>query len=177
MAYSDREWETVRAFYERGFSLAEIAARPEVAIKDRKTISRKANNEGWVKGKKATLVETEVKAKQAVAEIATAKATLNATELDIHNTIVSERVKDNQFFRKASLIVAQKAMQKVQTEQCSMLDLRAAQDLIGKGKENIYGKSPDVAVQINNNTVRADALPVDPIAASREYQRIMNGEE
>jgi predicted DNA-binding protein YlxM (UPF0122 family) len=151
MAYSEKQWETVRAFYERGFSLAEIAARPEVEIKDRKTISRKANNEGWVKGEKATLVETEIKTKQAVNEIATAKATLNATELDIHNTIVTERMKDEVFFRKASLIVAQTAIKKVQTEPCSMMDLRAAQDLIGKGKENIYGKSPDTAIQINNN--------------------------
>lgn len=154
MAYSEKQWETVRAFYERGFSLSEIAARPEVEIKDRKTISRKANNEGWVKGEKATLVETEIKTKQAVNEIATAKATLNATELDIHNTIVTERMKDEAFFRKASLLVAQTAIRKIQTESCSMMDLRAAQELIGKGKENIYGKSaPDVQVNTQNNQV------------------------
>lgn len=150
MAYSHDEWETVRAFYERGLSLAEIAAREEVVIKDRKSISRKANQEGWIKGEKATLVEREVKTKQAVAEIATEKATLNATELSVHNSLVSERTQDDIFFRNASLIIAQKAVKKVQTTDCTMLELRAAQELVGKGKENIYGKQPDTAIQINN---------------------------
>jgi hypothetical protein len=150
MAYSHEEWETVRAFYERGLSLAEIAARDEVVIKDRKSISRKAAQEGWIKGEKATLVEREVNTKQAVAEIATEKATLNATELSVHNTLVSERTQDDIFFRKASLIIAQKAVKKVQTEDCTMMELRAAQELVGKGKENIYGKQPDTAIQINN---------------------------
>ncbi len=158
MAYSDKEWEVVKAFYERGLSLSEISAREEVAIKDRKSISRKAQQEGWIKGEKATLVEKEIKTKQSVAEIATAKATLNATELEIHNTIVSERVQDEVFFRKASLIVVQKAIKKVQSEECTMMELRAAQELVGKGKENIYGKAPDTAIQINTNGTQVKTL-------------------
>jgi hypothetical protein len=65
-------------------------------------------------------------------------------------SVVDEKTKDLIFIRKASLIVAQKAVYKVQNEDCSMQDLRNAQEVIGKGKENIYGKSPDTAIQINN---------------------------
>lgn len=50
MAYSAKEWEVVRAFFESGLSLSEIVARKEVAIKDRGGISRRARAEGWVKG-------------------------------------------------------------------------------------------------------------------------------
>lgn len=63
---------------------------------------------------------------------------------------VNEKTKDLVFIRKASLIVAQRAVQKVQNEDCSMQDLRNAQEVIGKGKENIFGKQPDTAIQINN---------------------------
>ena len=150
MAYSDTEWEIVRAFYERGLSLAEIVARPEVNIKDRSSISKRAKQAGWIKGEKSTLVQAEVESKQKLAEIVEKKSTLNSTELEIHNIIVSEMAHDNAFFRKASLIIAQKAVKKVQSEDCSMMELKAAQELVGKGKENIYGKSPDTAIQINN---------------------------
>lgn len=152
MAYSYDEWETVRAFYERGFSLSEIIAREEVSIGDRSSISRKAIKEGWIKGKKSTLVEKEIDTKQKTKEIIDEKSTFNATEAEIHNTIVAERIQDEVFFRKASLIITQKAIKKVQNEECSMGDLRAAQELVGKGKENIYGKAPDTAIQINNNS-------------------------
>jgi len=50
MAYSTKDWDIVKAFYERGLSLAEIVARPEVNIKSRSQISRKAASEGWKKG-------------------------------------------------------------------------------------------------------------------------------
>ena len=144
MAYSEEQWSVVKAFYDRGLSLSDITLRPEVEIKDRGVISKKAKKDGWVKGEKATLLNKEISVLQE-------KATLNATEATVHNLIVDERTKDLIFIRKASLIVAQKAVQKVQQEDCSMQDLRHAQEVIGKGKENIYGKQPDTAIQINNS--------------------------
>ncbi len=152
MAYSHKEWETARAFYERGLSLSEIVARPEVNITDRSSISKRAKQDGWIKGAKSILVEKELEVKQNVAAISEVKSTLNSTELEVHNTLVSERARDDTFFRSASLLIAQTAVKKVQAEslKCSMADLRAAQEVVGKGKENIYGKSPDTAIQINN---------------------------
>lgn len=149
MAYSDKEWEVVKAFYERGLSLSEIASRDEVTIKDRKTISRKANQEGWVKGQKATLVDKEIKTKQAVAEIATEKATINATELEVHNTLVSERAAHIQFFNQAALQNVTSAVNKIGA-QTSQAEHRMIAETIAKGKEVVLGKDPDTAIQINN---------------------------
>lgn len=148
MAYSHTEWEIVRAFYERGLSLAEIAARDEVAIKDRASISRKAKKENWHKGEKATLVKKEIETKQAVAEIATEKATLNATELQIHNTIVAETHARTEWLNKAALKNVKEAM----AHGCeNQNDYRARADTIGKAKDVVIGKTPDTAIQINNN--------------------------
>ena len=49
MAYTSKQWDIARAFYERGLSLAEIVDREEVDIKDRGVISKKAKRLGWVK--------------------------------------------------------------------------------------------------------------------------------
>lgn len=169
MAYSEKQWDIVRAFYERGLSLAEIAARHEVEIKDRSSISKKAKSDGWVKGKNSTLVQDEALAKQKAVEIAGKKSTLNSTELEVHNTLVAEKIQDDIFFRKASHIISRQIIQKVQTEKLSMMELKVAQDGIGKGKENIYGRSPEVTINNTNaqqNNVAdelrklADRLPV-----------------
>ena len=151
MAYSAQEWEVVKAFYERGLSLAEITNRREVAIHDRKTISRKANQEGWIKGKKATLVENEIKAHQAVAEIATEKATLNATELSVHNTLVSEIEKDRSFFRKGNLIIGQQIIRKVQAGSLTISELKDSSIGFNKCQEGVLPVAAQAAVQINNN--------------------------
>ena len=150
MAYSDQEWETVRAFYERGFSLAEIVARPEVNITDRSSISKRAKQLGWVKGEKSTLVDDEVESKQKLAQVVEKKSTLNSTELEVHNTVVTERIQDNIYFRNATILVTNRVIEKVRTEDLSMAELNMAQNTIGKGKETVCGKSPDTAIQINN---------------------------
>lgn len=78
--------------------------------------------------------------------------------------VVDERTKDLIFIRRASLIVAQKAVHKVQQEDCTMQDLRHAQEVIGKGKENIYGKAPETAIQINNAVTSVTYTIIDPRA-------------
>lgn len=151
MAYTRYDWDVVKAFYESGLSLSEITEREEVSIKDRSSISKKAKAEGWVKGKIQPLVEKSVQIKQQLAEISEQKSTLNSTELEVHQTLVDERTKDFHFFRKASLLIAQRAVKRVQESPAmEMKELEIAQNVIGKGRENIYGKTPDVAVQVNN---------------------------
>lgn len=73
---------------------------------------------------------------------------------------VDRKLKDLEFFRESSMTVTRRAMDLVvDSEQISMFDLEKAQSIIGKGKENIYGKSPETAVQINNST--AAPAPTD----------------
>ena len=150
MAYSKSEWEVVKAFFEEGLSLAEIVARPEVAIKDRSSISRRATKEGWIKGKNATLTATEIQIKQSHAEIVEKKSTLNATALEIHNTIVDERTKHIQFFTDSTMRNMKSMMVKIGDES-SINEHRVAQAALKDAKEVVIGKMPDTAIQINNN--------------------------
>ena len=153
MAYSDKAWETVRAFYERGLSLAEITEREEVAIKSRASISVKAKKEGWAKSEKATLLQKEVQAKQDIADVSAEKATLNATELAIHNTLVDERVQRTEWLNVQALKNVQGAM----ADPCAnQNDYRARADTILKAKETVLGKSPETAIQINNTAAPPD---------------------
>lgn len=63
------------------------------------------------------------------------------------------KLEDIQYLREATLKIIYVTMQKINEEgtQLTLYDLERAQNIIGKGRENMYGKSPDVAVQINNN--------------------------
>lgn len=149
MAYSSEEWEAVKAFYERGLSLSEIAARPEVKIKDRASISRKARKEGWIHREKATLLQKEIETKQEVKKISEEKATLNATELEIHNTLVDERTKHIQFFNQAALKNVSVAVKKIGAD-TSQAEHRLLAETIVKGREVVLGKAPDTAIQVNN---------------------------
>lgn len=147
MAYSSKEWEVVRAFYERGLSLSEIVARDEVKIKERGSISRKANQEGWIKGEKATLLQKEIDAKQYISAISEQKETFNATEAIIHEKLVDERVKQMEWLNKAALKNVSEAMK---AECANQNDFRARADTIVKAKETVFGKGVETAIQINN---------------------------
>jgi hypothetical protein len=68
--------------------------------------------------------------------------------------VIEEKLNAMEFFREASLTIAKKALAKAEEDWVSMFDLEKAQNIIGKGKENVFGKSPDTAVQINNNTAQ-----------------------
>lgn len=155
MAFSPKDWAVVRAFFEQGLSLADIVARPEVkatGIKDRGSISRKATKDGWIKGKNATLQEKEVELKQSVADVETQKATLNATEREIHNTLVAERLAAEKFFKSAHMLTAKTAIMKLQRDgvQASYQDVKAAANTITAAQDGVLGKQPAVAVQVNN---------------------------
>lgn len=63
---------------------------------------------------------------------------------------VNQKVADLERIRACSLIVIDATMQKVEEGNLTMPDLLCAQNVIKVGKENIVGKSPDTAIQINN---------------------------
>lgn len=164
MAYTEKDWGVVRAFYERGLSLAEIVSRPEVAITDRSSISKKAKSEGWIKNKKSTLVEKEIQLKHDVIEVQEEKSTLNSTELSVHNALVEERSRHIQFYDGGQNKLAQVALQKIEqhltknedgkpwvSEGLSFQDINAAASVLQKSRDGVLGKSPDTLIQISNN--------------------------
>lgn len=148
MAYSKTDWMVVRAFFERGLSLAEITQRPEVKIKDRGSISRKAKQEAWIKNGKATLVIQEVQVKQAVAMMAQQKATLDVIEAKIHDTLVEERTKHIGFFNDAAILNVQQAL----LAQCeNQDDYKARAETICRARDVVLGKGTDTRTPNNIN--------------------------
>ena len=102
--------------------------------------------QNWVKGIEKTLAPLIHKAVLLKQEL----ATLNVHELENVQSIVDEKIRDLIFIRESSLLVANAAVKKVREEDCTMQDLKHAQDVIGKGKDNIYDKMI-AAAQVNAN--------------------------
>ena len=172
MAYPDSSWEIVKAFYEQGLSLSEIVARPEVQLPASPTASPspKAQQDGWIKGKNARCCEM----KRRPAELWTKrgkKRDFYATENEIHNTLLMERLKTEQFFHNANLTVAKTAVEKLVKERSSIsfAEMDAASRVISRSQDSALGKKPDTAVTvIASANAQAAVLP-----APDEYGRIL----
>jgi hypothetical protein len=111
MAYSQQQWETVQAYFERGLSLADIVDRADVHIKSRGSISKRAKAEGWIAGGKKQQVAREVLAAQEFDAVRAQKETLGAQERNVHDALVSEQLRLQTFFRGG-----QHGSREVQTE-------------------------------------------------------------
>ncbi len=150
MAYPIDQWERVKALFEIGLPLNEIARETEI---DKGSISRKAKQSGWEKGKRQPMVAKEIKARQSLKELEAEKATLNATQRVAHDVTVAKRMERLEFFDDAHVLVAQVTINKVKIEgeSATFQDLSAAANTITKAREGVLGKSPEVAVQVNNN--------------------------
>lgn len=186
MAYSEKDWAVVKAFYEQGLSLAEIVNRKEVkatGIKDRASISRKAKQEGWIKGKIQHLATEEIKINQALEELnAKKQQELNATELAVHNTLVDERLRDEKFFRAGHILVASTAIKKLKNdrENASYLEVSQAGAAIARAHEKVLGKEPNTVIN-NTNTANAvnqsltlATVPPEMIRQAEYYQELDN---
>jgi hypothetical protein len=172
MAHTERDWEIAKAYFERGLSLSEIVARDDVVIKDRSGISKKAKLEGWAKGKIQPLVEKEVLARQALSEVAVEKSTQNSTERAVHETLVSELVKLQTFFRGANVLVANTVAAKVkeQGKNASFLELSQAAAALGRTQESVLGKGPDTV--INNSNAVQTVVSLSPEVLRRINQEL-----
>lgn len=172
MAYSDAQWAKVRAYYERGLSLSEIVARDDVLIKSRGSISKRANAEGWQHGIKKQTVSKEVQVKHELAEITKQKETMPAEERGVHESLVSERLRHEAFFRGGNLLIANTIASKVKTDglQASFQDLNAAASGFVKTQEAVLGKQPDTVI---NNNAQSTAQVAAVLPPADEYARIL----
>lgn len=135
------EWIKCREYYEAGLSLSKVVAKTGIS---KTQISKRSNLEGWSKGtEKEQLIHDAVR-------VRVAKGTLTEQALSVHEELVDESARRMEWFNNATMIVAQKTMEKVTNENLSVADLKISMDTVGKGKENVFGKTPDTAIQINN---------------------------
>jgi DNA-binding MurR/RpiR family transcriptional regulator len=66
--------------------------------------------------------------------------------------LAQQKLLDLEFFRNSSKEIAEAALQKVRNyPDMPMKDFESAQNIMARGKETIFGKSPETAIQINNN--------------------------
>jgi hypothetical protein len=183
MAFCFEDWEVVRAFFERGLTLSEIVARPECKITDKSTISRKARELGWVKGKKTTLVEKEVQAKQMLNDVVLEKATIKSTvELNIHNVLVLEATKQIEFLSNATMLNAAAMMRHIQIDDNnqpmpmeSINDHRTIQATLKDAAMTVGVFKYPNATTVNNNAQASVGVAVnqmDDKDAIAEAQRI-----
>lgn len=136
------EWGKCQEYYEAGLLLREIKEKTGIAIPN---ISKKAAKEGWAKakdaGQKQKLIIEAVRVEEA-------KANLEPLALEVHNEVVDERTKHLTWLNTAAMKNASDAMKLKCNDQ---LDHVRRSDTILKTKETLVGKTPDTAIQINNN--------------------------
>ena len=165
MAHSERQWAIIKAYYERGLSLAEIVARDDVAIKSRGSISKRAKADGWgVSGEKKHLVEDEVKAKRFLSGLIEQKETFAPVERNIHDVLVSERLQDVTLCRNINHTIADLLKKKLRSdgETIEYRDLLAGATAITRVQENLLGKQPDTVI---NNVNAQTPLPPPAVYA------------
>lgn len=95
-------------------------------------------------------------------EINQTVANLSEQEISKFKQEVDERTKQLMFFQGAHMLTARIAVMKLEADNtdASYQDLNAAANAITKAQEGVLGKTPDVAVQVNNNNV-ASSISID----------------
>ena len=135
------EWIKCREYYEAGLSLSKIVEKTGIS---KTQISKRSNLESWSKGtEKEQLIADAVK-------VRVAKGTLTEQALSVHDELVDEKTKHIQFLNNLTLKNLSVMGKKI-NEDMEIIDHRNAQETINKGAERLIGKTPDTAIQINNN--------------------------
>ena len=161
MAYSEKDWEVVKACYEDGMAFAEIIARKDVVIKSKGSITKKAKAESWIHGKRKQLQDRQVVVEQEVAEIKKQKETFSPVQLMIHNEIVSKRIKMLELCDSAQELVVSISKKKLAQygDEMTGQDINALSSAISRSRDGLVGKSPDTIIN-NNNTAIAQSQSV-----------------
>ena len=137
---SAEQWMIARADYEiRGLSVTEVAKKYGCA---KSAVSMRAKSEGWQAGKTEQAVTDKVNAIIQLARVEQeTELKLNATERAVFDTVVMDDVA----FRAQN-----------------DADVKAAAETLRIARESRLGKTPDTAIQINNNApARIERVIVD----------------
>ncbi len=92
-------------------------------------------------------------------------ATRSEQEVNAVHNLVDEKTKHIQFFNNAAVANIQQMMSKV-GEETKIVEHKMASEAIAKAKETVCGKSPETAIQINNEPApitKITRVIVDPI--------------
>ncbi len=142
---SEEQWTKVKALYEKGESLRDIS--DEVGI-PYKTIDNRAKKNKWGKGILAQHIADSIRVREEFGTLELAQQVVVAQAVD-------EAVQRMEWLNKANMTVANLTMRKlaIDKEAASYQDLNAASTTLGRTKDNVFGKTPDTAIQINNTAL------------------------
>lgn len=134
--FTDKQWERVHEYRIAGLSLSEISKKTGIS-KSRLSAALKETQ---------TEPQTEQLINEAV-RVRVAKSTLSKMALSVHEEIVDEKTHYIKYFSHAAITNVREAM-----AYCceSQMDFKLRAETINKGREAVLGKSPDTAIQINN---------------------------
>jgi hypothetical protein len=143
---NDRErMDAACAYYETGKSYRECEM---ITGMNYKTISNECKRRGIIKGGLAQLVTAK-------AEVDKQMVVLSSATQNIVSNEAALRQKHIEFFNNAALTNVSEAMK---SECDGQQDFKARAETINKGRETVLGKTPDVAVQVNNSISLEDLL-------------------
>ncbi len=145
---NDRDRALIMADYHSGATQSTLAAKYEVSVATINKLCKGVERKFLGKISELVNLKSEFIEKS---EIKVNSLLLDETPIEANaiRNMVNQKALDLQYFRHASLLISEKVLDKVKNEDLSMFDLEKAQNVIGKGKDNIYGKMPDTAVQVN----------------------------
>ena len=149
-------WDKAKALFEAGKSFRDIDKILGIPFS---TIKYRADKEGWEQGKIEQLIIDKTKVSEDFAQ-------LNSVQKEVVQKEVDDRLRHITFFNNATVKNLSVMMKKID-EDTAIAEHRLAQQAIKDGKETVLGKTPDTAIQINNNTQGGD----DVAARIRARQR------
>ena len=170
---TDVQWEAMRAAHEaHGKSFSELA--DEYGI-HKSNISRRAKAEGWNQEKTQRLITATVENEKEKIALRNETQQLNATLREEVRREVSDRLalelqrnEDLQRLRGAAMTLAGKAVamadaaEKIEEVKGAMAVVEGASRVVKTQSECVLGKTPDTAIQINNNApARIERVIVD----------------
>ena len=140
---SNLEWSVAKEYFEAGLSLSKIEKKTGIS---RSALSKKSHSDGWSKETgKDVLIQQDIQLKLA-------KETLNETALMVHDELVNERTTHIQFFNNGTIKNLSIMLNKID-ETTTINEHRIAQSALNDGRDNVLGKTPETAIQINNTNV------------------------
>jgi len=151
MSYSKTQWQIIKAYYEAGESLTAIINKPDVKVKARSQICKKAKADNWnneKETKKKQLINKEVNARKEFAAVQIEKETLPPIEKNVINQIVEERTKDLPLIFKAGVLAVQTG-EKILAENKTMPNVVGLSTAVKNVASVLEPRTNAMAVRVN----------------------------
>jgi hypothetical protein len=163
MAYDTEEWERIKTYYEAGMALKDIVNRKDVMITNKSTIVSRAKREDWIFGKNERLLNDAAEANTLIHKVNTLRKEQSPVAFQAWDSLLREKINAINYLESAALENTKQAMEMACDNQH---EFKARADTINKAKETLIGRSPETAVQVNNNNNQPQKIVYEVIDSS-----------